>query len=139
MEGMISKEVLGIQAEFTAVGEGSMTTNNWAKGLAIKLLETTHGQWLYRNVVVHDTVGGLKATQRKQELQAEIERQIEQGREGLDKQDRYLLEINLEDLEKSSGEEQYYWMISIQAAREFRRLKLVETNRLAETREEKRA
>ena len=139
MEGMISKEVLGIQEEFTAVGAGTMTTINWAKGLTIKLLEITHGQWLYRNVVVHDAVGGLKAAQRKQELQAEIERQIEQGGEGLDEQDRYLLKINLENLENSSGEEQYYWMISIQAAREFRRLKVAEMNRLAETREERRA
>ena len=110
-----------------------MTTINWAKGLTIKLLEITHGQWLYRNVVVHDAVGGLKAAQRKQELQAEIERQKEQRGEGLDEQDRYLLEINLENLENSSGEEQYYWMISIQAAREFRRLKVAEMNRLAET------
>ena len=139
MEGMISKEVLGIQAEFTAVGAGSMTTSNWAKGLTIKLLEITHGQWLYRNVVVHDAVGGLKAAQRKQELQAEIERQIEQGGEGLDEQDKYLLEINLEDLENSSGEEQYYWMISIQAAREFRRLKMAEMSRTVVTREERRA
>ena len=134
MEGMISKEVLGIQAEFTAVGAGSMTTSNWAKGLAIKLLEITHGQRSYRNAVVHDAVGGLKAAQRKQELQAEIERQIEQGGEGLDEQDRYLLEINLEDLENLLGEEQYYWMVSIQAAREFRQLKAAEMNRAVETR-----
>ena len=56
MEGMISKEVLGIQVEFTVMGAGSMTTINWAKGLAIKLLEITHSQWLYRNVAVHDAV-----------------------------------------------------------------------------------
>ena len=107
--------------------------------MAIKLLEITHGQWLYRNVIVHDAVGGLNAAQREQELQAEIKRQIEQGGEGLDEQDRYLLEINLEDLENSSGEEQYYWMISIQAAKEFKRLKVADMNRLEETREERRA
>ena len=39
------------------------------KGLAIKLLEATHGQWLYRNMLVHDTVNGLKAAERKEELQ----------------------------------------------------------------------
>jgi len=73
----------------------------------IKLLEATHGQWLYRNVVVHDIVGGLEAVKRKQELQNEIESQIELGGEGLDKQDKYLLEVNLEDLEHSSGEDKY--------------------------------
>ena len=72
-------------------------------------------------------------------MQTEIERQIELGGEGLDEQDRYLLETNLEDLENYSGEEQYYLMISIQAARDFRQLKVAEMNRPAETREERRA
>ena len=69
--------------------------DNWAKGLAIKLLEATHGQWLYRNMLVHDPVSGLKAAKSKEELQREIEDQIELGGSGLDEQDRYLLEINL--------------------------------------------
>ena len=46
-------------------------------------------------MLVHDTVSGLKAAERKEELQ----RKIELGGAGLDEQDRYLLEINLEDLE----------------------------------------
>ena len=50
---------------------------NWAKGLAIKLLEDTHGQWIYKNMLVHDTVSGLKVAERKKELQREIEDQIE--------------------------------------------------------------
>ena len=68
-------------------------------------------------MLVHDTVSGLKAAERKEELQREIEDQIELGGSGLDEQCRYLLEINLEDLETSTGEEQYYWIIAIQAAR----------------------
>ena len=88
-ESMISKEVFKIQAEYTAVGAGSMTTDNWAKILTIKLPEIIHGQWLYRNVVVHNAVGGLKTAQRKQELQTEIEGQLDLGEEGLDEQDRY--------------------------------------------------
>ena len=42
----------------------------------------------------------------------------------MDEQDKYLLEINLEDLEHSSGEDQYYWLLAIQAAREDRALKI---------------
>ena len=87
--------------------------DNWAKGLAIKLLEATHGQWLYRNMLVHDTVSGLKVAERKEELQREIEDHIELGGAGLDKQHRYLLEIKLEVLETSTGEDQYYWLIAI--------------------------
>ena len=45
------------------------------------------------------------------------------GGTGLDEQDRYLLEINVGDLDMSSGEDQYYWLLTIQAARFDRRLK----------------
>ena len=71
-------------------------------------------------------VGGLEAVKRKQELQSEIECQIELGGEGLGKQDKYLLEINLEDLEHSSGEDQYYWLLAIQSVREDKALKVRE-------------
>ena len=94
-----------------------LSLDNWAKGLDIRLLEATYGQWLYINMLVHDTVSGLKAAERKEELQREIEDQIELGGVGRDKQDRYLLEINLEDLENSTGEDQYYWLIAKRAAR----------------------
>ena len=65
-------------------------------------------------------VCGSEATQRKEEVQQLTEEQIEKGSEGLDEQDRHLLDINLEDLETSSGEDQYYWLVAIQAAREHR-------------------
>ena len=45
------------------------TPTSWDKGLIFCLTEITHGQWLYRNVHVHDTVTGLHATCRKEELQ----------------------------------------------------------------------
>ena len=61
MEGMILSEALVIQAECVDLGGCSLSLENWAKGLTIKLLEATHGQWLYRNMLVHDTVSGLKA------------------------------------------------------------------------------
>ena len=67
---------------------------------------------------MHDTVSGLKAAEKKEELQMEIKYQIELGGAGLDEQDRYLLDINLEDLETSTGEDQYHWLISIQASRD---------------------
>ena len=44
MEGMISSEALVIQAECVDLGGCSLSLDNWAKVLAIKLLEATHGQ-----------------------------------------------------------------------------------------------
>ena len=86
-------------------------------GLIIKLLEVTHGQWLYRNIQVHDIVSGVEATLRKEEILMEIEKQQELGTEGLAEEDKYLMEINLDDLETTSGEKQEYWLLAIRAAR----------------------
>ena len=66
MEGMISSEVLAIQAECVDLGGCSLLLDNWGKGLDIKLLEATHGKWLYRNMLVHYTVSGLKEAERKE-------------------------------------------------------------------------
>ncbi len=123
IEGMVSTEILAIQSDFVNFGRCSLSLDVWAKGLVMKLLEITHGQWLYRNVQVHDAASGLKAVEKKEELQREIEHQILLGGTGLDEQDRYLLEINVGDLETSSGEDQYYWLLAIRAARVDRRLK----------------
>ena len=117
MEGMILLEALAIQAECVDLVGCSLLLDNCAKGLGIKLLESTHGQGLYRNMLVHDTVIGLKAAERKEKLQREIEDQIELGGAVLDNQNRYLLEINLEDLDTSMGEDEYYWLIEIRVAR----------------------
>lgn len=123
MEGMISKEILALQEEHVEAGECKLSLRAWAQGLITKLLEATHGQWLYRNMHVHDTVSGVVATARKEEIQQFIEDQLDLGGEGLDEQDKFLLDINLGDLETSSGEDQHYWLLQIQAARQDRALR----------------
>jgi hypothetical protein len=69
-----------------------------------RLLELTHSLWIYRNVVVHDEEAGTHATRRKELLQTKIEWQLELGGEGLAETDQWMLEINLSDLNTSSGE-----------------------------------
>ena len=73
-------------------------------------------------VHVHDATAGVTATARKEEIQQFIEDQMDLGGEGLDERDHYLLEVNLEDLETSSGEDQHYWLLQIEAARRERAL-----------------
>jgi hypothetical protein len=52
----------------------------------------------------------------KEVLQKEIEAQQELGYNGLLEEDQYLVEINLDNLETSSGEQQEYWLVAICAA-----------------------
>lgn len=124
MEGMLSKELVELQKYALVEAESRLTVDKWAKELVIRLLEITHGQWIYRNVLVHDRTSGALASKRKEEIRWALEDQLELGEEGLDEDDRFLLEINLEDLDTSSGEDQAYWLLALEAARDARALRL---------------
>ena len=117
LEGMISTEITSIQRQYIAVNGSRMSLDKWCTGLITRLLEITHGQWLYRNYIVHDPVSGTIATAKKEELLVEIERQWELGDAGLLEEDKYLAEVNLEEMATSSGERQHYWLLAIQTAR----------------------
>ena len=56
------------------------------------------------------------ATARKEELQAEIEKQQQMGDEELLSKDKFLAEVNLEDLSTTLGGKQQYWLLAIKAA-----------------------
>ncbi len=68
MEGMVCKEIRVIQSSYSSGTGLRCNTANWGRDLVTRLLEVTHGQWLYRNVQVHDRISGTLATQRKEEL-----------------------------------------------------------------------
>ena len=122
MEGMISRELVELQKYALVEAESRLTVDSWAKALVIKLIEVAHGQWIYRNVVVHDKTAGELVMRRKEEIRVALEEQMELGEEGLAEEDRYLLDINLDDLDNSTGEDQMYWLLAIQSAREAREL-----------------
>ncbi len=113
MEGMVTRSIRSIQEMYTITDGSILSPQKWSVGVVTKLLETTHGQWLYRCIQIHDRVNGTLATQRKEELQREIESQQELGIVGLMEEDQYLAEVNLEDLESTTGERQEYWLVAI--------------------------
>ena len=55
----------------------------------------------------------MLALEKKEDLQIAIEEQQEMGLDGLSEEDRYLMEINLDDLETTSGEYQAYWLFQL--------------------------
>jgi hypothetical protein len=118
MEGMICTKMHSIQNEYHLQGGTHMNPEQWAKGMVLKLLEATHGQWIYRNVQIHDSVAGTQATLRKEGIQREIEEQMEMGMAGLLEEDHWMVEVNLGDMETSSGEREEYWLLAIRAAQE---------------------
>ena len=57
-------------------------------GLITKLMEVAHGQWLYRNVHVHNSISGTTSTPCKEDIQMEIEKQQELGTDSLEEGDK---------------------------------------------------
>ena len=123
MEGMISKAAVMIQSETEDASSCRLTVKAWSAGLVVKLLEVTHGQWLYRNVHVHDIISGEKARNRKESIRKELEHQMAVGEDGLAEEDHYLLDINLDDLDHSTGEDQAIWLLALKAARKAQQLR----------------
>ena len=118
MEGMVSMRLREIQTNYSDIEGSHISPTQWCIGAVIKLMESTHGQWLYRCVQVHDRVQGTRGTQRKDELHWKIEVEQDLGYNGLLEEDQYLAEVNLDYLELSSGERQEYWLVAIRTARE---------------------
>ena len=85
--------------------------------MIIKLLEITHGQWLYRNVMVHDITTGTLITKRKDEIKLKIEMQQELRSEELLEEEIFFAQVWLEDLESTNGDRQEYWILAIKSAR----------------------
>lgn len=117
MEGMIVADFRRLQIRHLRRQGLRNSGDKWAREFIIKLLECTHGQWLYRNVVVYDQLAGTEQVRRKEEVRAEIIQQLELGGDTLREEDQYLLDINLGDMETGGFRQQEYWLRTIQAAR----------------------
>ncbi len=123
MEGMVARGIETVLNSEEGLGDDcTMTAEKWTAVLVQKLLEMTHGMWIYRNLMIHDGVSGVLATSRKEKLQEAIEHQLELGGDGLREEDKWMMEVNLGDLSEGTGERECYWLLAIQAAREHRRL-----------------
>jgi hypothetical protein len=99
MEGLISKEVVELKWKEWVEEESRVSLAKWAQGLVLKLLKVTHGQLLYRNIHVHNRISGDLAPRGKEEIRWELVVQLELGGEGLEVEEHYLLDINLDDME----------------------------------------
>eukprot|EP00956_Cyclotella_meneghiniana_P010714 scaffold14988_cov36-Cyclotella_meneghiniana.AAC.1 len=127
LEGMVSKELPDLV--FLRDVEGEIEDiSKWMEILITNLLEVTHGMWIYRNVVVHDELEGFYAVKGRERLQRAVEEQQELGETNLREEDKWLLEVNLSDLDESSGVREAYWVLAIEMAR--KRFEIARRNRV---------
>ena len=76
MEGMVACSGMEIQVEFMRMNGIWGNALSWVTGLTIKLLECTHGQWIYRNIIVHDKECGTARSAQKEQILRNIESQL---------------------------------------------------------------
>ncbi len=69
-----------IQSDYNYKVGMRMNPEPWACVLILKLLEASHGQWIYQNIQIHDSVARTQATLRKEAIQLKEEEQMEMGR-----------------------------------------------------------
>ena len=124
-------EITTLQQQNLQVSGSRMSIDGWMMGLIIKLLEITHGKWLYCNVMVHDSTPGTLITKIKEEIKLEIERHQELGSEGLLEEDTFLAEVCLEDLESMNGNRQEYWLLAIKLARKAKVIRYSTTKKIS--------
>jgi hypothetical protein len=116
--GMVSSKLLPIQSAHSLTSSSSPNATRWISSLITQLLQVTHTQWIYQCILVHDRTTGTLISSHKGELLKEIDHQLSLGSNGLKEEDRFLLECNFDTLTTATGEQQEYWLLTIQAARE---------------------
>jgi hypothetical protein len=123
--GMVSHKLLPLQSAISFNSKLSNKASRWISGLITHLLQVTHTLWIYQCVLVHDRTTGTLILAHKEELLKEVEYQLSLRPDGLDEQDRFLLECNFYELATTTGEHQKYWLLAIVAAREASQLRSV--------------
>ena len=77
---------------------------------------------------MHDELEGFYAVQGREKLQRAIEEQQNLGEDDLKEEDKWLLEVNLSDLDESTGVQEAYWVLAVEMAR--KRFDIARRNRV---------
>ena len=81
-----------------------LTIDAWMRGLIRKLLDLTHPQWIFHNIIRHHHTNGTIKLSAKQDMMKEIKRQLNMGLYYLPPESKCLLEIDTSELLSSNVE-----------------------------------
>ena len=72
LERKMSIKFRRIQQAHLATIDTRSTIDGWLSGFIARLLETSHGQWIYQCTTLHHITRGTKALQHRKEVQEKI-------------------------------------------------------------------
>lgn len=93
-----------------------LTGKDWMKAFVTKVLQISHGQWMYRNFSLHNKVRGHLALQHQKEVLVEIAHLATCRPEEVPPESRFLLEVEVAGLEQAPISQQEYWILAMKAA-----------------------
>ena len=117
-EGKLALQVRQIQRYFLYTSDTSLTVNSWLKGFVSKLLEMTHAQWIFRCITKHHRTKGTIVLKATEDLLQEVERQLSMGVDNVSEDDRWMLELDMDQLLSFSLSKKQLWIQSVEAARQ---------------------
>jgi hypothetical protein len=97
-EGHISIHFYEIQTFHLAMSSSLLNGTDWTKQFITKILQITHSQWIYRNILLQDTRQGYLHHKRADKLMKEMEVLADLSPEDVPEASRFLLEINFTEL-----------------------------------------
>ena len=101
MEGCISTHFYFIQHYHLALSGSLLNGSDWTKSLITKILHITHLQWIYQNFALHDRLHGYLHKKKLEDIRQTIKALSDMAPEEVPEENKFLLEINFGDLNKS--------------------------------------
>jgi hypothetical protein len=115
-EGHISTHFYKIQTFHLTMSSSFLKGTDWTKQFITKILQITHSQWMYRNILLHDKRHCYLHNKRSAELMKKMEALSDLAPEDIPEASRFLLKINFTELLKCHIETQKYWTLAVNAA-----------------------
>ena len=97
-EGKLTRYFRVVQRQYLERVGASLTADSWIKAFICKLMEMTHGMWIFRCISKHHRTKGALVLASKAKLFKEIESQLALGEEALAEEDRWMLEVDVGQL-----------------------------------------
>ena len=116
MEGKLSKEIFLLQKHTLSCSPSRLSIADWSKKLVSQILQISHAQCIFSNVLLHDTAEGYLRVKKRTEVLQEVDRLSQVDPILLPEGSKYLLEIDFSSLHRDSLETQSYWLLAMKAA-----------------------
>lgn len=116
LHGWVPVSFWQLQHSHCASINSRMMVKDWSKAFATQLLNITHRQWMFCNFSLHNKMQGHLELTQQANILTEIATLAESRPEDNLPKNRFLLEVEVVNLDSKSTAHQEYWIKAMKAA-----------------------